>query len=352
MQQKTSVLIIDDSALMRQSLTVLLQRHPDIEVVGVAADPIIAWEKIKALKPHVLTLDVEMPRMDGLTFLEKLMQSHPMPVVMVSSLTSAGCETTLRALELGAVDFIPKPAVDLREHLDEIAEEVIAKILVARWARLFPGKARAQNGSRTALEARAGSGAAWLKTTERVIAVGASTGGTEALKEFLTVLPADAPGVVIVQHMPEKFTQSFAEHCDQRCTVRVKEAEDGDRVLPGHALIAPGNRHMALRRNGSQYLVQVYAGEPVNRHRPSVDVLFDSAAECAGRNAVGVIMTGMGADGARGLLRMRQEGARTIAQDEATCVVFGMPREAIALGAVEQVIPLPKIAPVALDLAR
>lgn len=351
MSRKIGVLIIDDSAVMRQALTALLQLHSAIEVLGVAADPIIAWEKIKALKPDVLTLDVEMPRMDGLTFLEKLMQSHPMPVLMVSSLTEAGCETTLRALELGAVDFITKPKVDLREHMDEIAQEIIAKVLVASSVRLFPRVGQEQSATTRAIEARTPSAAAAFRTTERVIAVGASTGGTVALKEFLAVLPADAPGVVIVQHMPEKFTHSFAQHCDRLCTVRVKEAEDGDRVLPGHALIAPGNHHMALRRSGARYFVQVYSGAPVNRHRPSVDVLFESTAECAGRNAVGVIMTGMGADGAQGLLRMREEGARTIAQDEATCVVFGMPKEAIALGAVEQVIPLPQIAPVALQMA-
>jgi two-component system chemotaxis response regulator CheB len=351
MGKKIRVLIVDDSALMRQVLTVLLQRDHQIEVVGTAADPFIAREKIKALNPDVLTLDVEMPRMDGLTFLEKLMRAHPMPVVMVSSLTEAGCETTLRALELGAVDFITKPRVDLLEHMDELAQEIIAKVLAASSARLFPRVGRAPSAIASAIEARPPSAAATFRTTERVIAVGASTGGTEALKEFLTVLPADAPGVIIVQHMPEKFTQSFAQHCDQICAVRVKEAEDGDRVLPGHVLIAPGNYHMALRRNGAQYFVHVYSGQPVNRHRPSVDVLFESAAECAGRNAVGVIMTGMGADGARGLLAMREAGARTIAQDEATSVVFGMPKEAIAIGAAEVVLPIGRIAQAVLEMA-
>lgn len=352
MDKKIRVLIVDDSALMRQMLTVLLQRDHQIEVVGVAADPFIAREKIKALNPDVLTLDVEMPRMDGLTFLEKLMRARPMPVVMVSSLTEAGCETTLRALEIGAVDFIAKPKVDLREHMNEIAQEIIAKVLAAAAARVMPRERREPAAINSGVVAYSPSPTAMLRTTDQVIAVGASTGGTEALKEFLQRMPADAPGIVIVQHMPEKFTRSFAERCDQLCTIRVKEAQDGDRMLAGHALIAPGNYHMALRRNGAQYFVKVCSGQPVNRHRPSVDVLFESAAECAGRNAVGVIMTGMGADGAKGLLRMKEAGARTIAQDEASCVVFGMPKEAIALGAADHVMPLPLIAYKALELAK
>jgi two-component system chemotaxis response regulator CheB len=351
MTKKIRVLIVDDSALMRQMLTVLLQRDHQIEVVGAAADPFIAREKIKALNPDVLTLDVEMPRMDGLTFLEKLMRARPMPVVMVSSLTEAGCETTLRALELGAVDFVLKPRIDVREHLDEIAQEVIGKVRAAASARIIPRSAREPSVVSPGAAARAPAPVAMIRTTDRVITVGASTGGTEALKDFLTMLPADAPGVIIVQHMPEKFTQSFAERCDQLCTIRVKEAKDGSRVLAGHALIAPGNYHMALRRNGAQYFAHVYSSPPVNRHRPSVDVLFESVAECAGRNAVGIIMTGMGADGARGLLAMREAGARTIAQDEATCVVFGMPKEAIAIGAAEVVLPIGRIAHAALEMA-
>ena len=351
MSKKIRVLVVDDSALMRQALTLLLQRDRQIEVVGTAADPFIAREKIKALGPDVLTLDVEMPRMDGLTFLEKLMQAHPMPVVMVSSLTEAGCETTLRALEMGAVDFITKPKVDLREHLEEIAQEVGAKIRTAAIARVTHRRSQEIRGAQGAAGSRPSARSAMIRTTDRVLAVGASTGGTEALREFLAMMPADAPGIVIVQHMPEKFTRSFAERCDQLSTIRVKEAEDGDRVLVGHALIAPGNYHMALRRNGAQYFVQVHSGPPVNRHRPSVDVLFDSVADWAGRNAVGVIMTGMGADGAKGLLAMRQVGARTIAQDEATSVVFGMPKEAIELGAAEAILPLPRIANAALEMA-
>jgi two-component system, chemotaxis family, protein-glutamate methylesterase/glutaminase len=352
MANKIRVLIVDDSALMRQALTALLQRDRQIEVVGVAADPIIAEERIKALAPDVLTLDVEMPRMDGLTFLEKLMRSHPMPVVMVSSLTEAGCETALRALELGAVDIITKPKVDLREHLDELAFEVGSKIKAAALARIRPPEVReASQSVGSGGGPRPAANAAMIKTTDRLIAVGASTGGTEALKDFLMAMPANTPGIVIVQHMPEKFTRSFAERCDQLCTIRVKEAEEGDRVLVGHALIAPGNFHMTVGRNGAQYYVTILSAAPVNRHRPSVDVLFDSVAESAGRNAVGVIMTGMGADGAQGLLRMRRAGARTIAQDESTCVVFGMPKEAIELGAAETVLPLPRIAGAALEMA-
>lgn len=352
MGDKIRVLIVDDSALMRQVITTILQRDRQIEVVGVASDPYIAREKIKALNPDVLTLDVEMPKMDGLSFLDKLMRGHPMPVVMLSSLTQTGCETTLRALELGAVDFIAKPTVDLREHMGDIAEEIIAKVRAASLARVLPRQTRESNGMNGAALLGKPAAKAMIKTTDRIVAVGASTGGTEALKEFLQQMPAHAPGIVIVQHMPEKFTKSFADRCNQICQIRVKEAQDGDRVLGGHAFIAPGNYHMALRRNGAQYFVNVYAGPPVNRHRPSVDVLFESTAECAGRNAVGVIMTGMGADGARGLLQMKQAGASTIAQDEATCVVFGMPKEAIALGAAEYVKPLPLIAHTALELAQ
>jgi two-component system chemotaxis response regulator CheB len=257
----------------------------------------------------------------------------------------------MRALELGAVEFITKPKVDVREHMDELAEEIIDKVRAAAAARILPrGRLEPRAVSRDAAP-RPMASASMIRTTDRIIAVGASTGGTEALKEFLMMLPAHTPGIVIVQHMPEKFTKSFAERCDQLCTIRVKEAQDGDRVLTGHALIAPGSFHMALRRNGAQYFVAVYSAPPVNRHRPSVDVLFDSVAECAGRNAVGVIMTGMGNDGAKGLLAMKQAGARTIAQDEATCVVFGMPREAIALGAADHVIGLPRIAHKVLELA-
>ena len=340
------VLIVDDSALMRQVLGTILARDPAIEVVGTAPDPYIAWDKIRRLKPDVLTLDVEMPRMDGVTFLEKLMRLHPMPVVMVSSLTDAGCATTLRALELGAVDFVTKPRIDLREHMPEVAAEVIEKIKAAALARV-----RKPLAARSVVPPR-GARPTALKTTQKIIAVGASTGGTEALKDFLVRLPADSPGVVVVQHMPEKFTRAFAERLDGLCTVRVKEAEENDRVLAGHVLIAPGNYHMRLFREGAAYLVRIGSDAPVNRHRPSVDVLFQSCAEAAALNAVGIIMTGMGQDGAHGLLDMRRAGARTLAQDEATSVVFGMPKVAIDLGAAERILPLGDLAGAALELVR
>jgi two-component system chemotaxis response regulator CheB len=275
------------------------------------------------------------------------MRAHPMPVVMVSSLTEAGCGTTLRALELGAVDFVTKPKLDLRERMAEVAREVIEKIKAAAAARVRRPEVRpAPAGPQ-----RRATGAL-IRSTDQVIAVGASTGGTEALKEFLTALPADCPGVVVVQHMPEKFTRAFADRLDGLCTVRVKEAEDRDRVLTGHVLIAPGGQHMRLVRAGGTYLVGLGSDPPVNQHRPSVDVLFDSCSETAGSNAVGVIMTGMGEDGARGLLAMRKAGARTLAQDEATCVVFGMPKAAIDLGGAERVLPLSRLADAALTLAR
>ncbi|TWU03156.1 Chemotaxis response regulator protein-glutamate methylesterase [Neorhodopirellula pilleata] len=296
-------------------LTEILSSDSELEVVGAAADPFIAREKIIALKPDVVTLDVEMPRMDGLTFLEKLMRSHPLPVLMVSSLTERGCETTLRALELGAIDFVTKPKVDMASGTVQLAEEMI-------------------------------------RSTDRVICIGASTGGTEAIAEVLDGFPADAPGTVIVQHMPGGFTKSFAKRLDGQCRIRVKEANDGDRILPGHALLASGGYHMAVIRSGASYCVRVGMGEPVNRHRPSVDVLFKSAAKYLGGNAVGVLLTGMGNDGAHGLLAMKQAGANTIAQDEATCVVFGMPREAIALGAAKEITPLNRIAHQALQSTR
>jgi two-component system chemotaxis response regulator CheB len=346
-ERKIRVLVVDDSALMRQVLSTLLTRDPSIEIVGTAADPYIARDKIRQLEPDVLTLDVEMPRMDGLSFLEKLMRARPMPVVMVSSLTEAGCDTTLRALELGAVDFVTKPKIDLREHMPEVAAEVIDKIKAAASARVRPAPRRigAAPPPKT-------PPSAVFRTTQQILAVGASTGGTEALRAFLGALPADCPGVVVVQHMPEKFTRAFADRLDGLCTVRVKEAADGDRVLAGHVLIACGNHHMRLVRDGAVYLVRLGTDPPVNRHRPSVDVLFHSCAEHAGANAVGVIMTGMGEDGARGLLAMRTAGARTLAQDEASCVVFGMPRAAIEVGAAERVLPLGRLADAALAAVR
>jgi two-component system chemotaxis response regulator CheB len=339
--KKKRVLIVDDSALMRQILQQILMSDPDLEVVGVASDPFIAREKIKALNPDVITLDVEMPRMDGLTFLEKLMKGHPMPVVMVSSLTETGCDTTLRALGLGAVDFITKPKLDVKTGTLDIAEEIVAKVKAAASARVMSPRAFASTTSSAAPV----SYLTQLKATHKVVAIGASTGGTEALKDLLEVLPADFPGIVIVQHMPEKFTAQFARRLDSVCKINVKEATDGDRVLPGHALLAPGGKHMLLVRRGAEYSVKITETEPVNRHRPSVDVLFDSVASQAGNNAVGVILTGMGNDGARGMLAMKNAGAFNVAQDEASCVVFGMPKEAIALGGAHEVHALSKIAP-------
>lgn len=343
---KLKVLIVDDSALVRQLLTEILARDPAIEVVGAASDPYMARDKILRLGPDVLTLDVEMPRMDGLTFLEKLMRAHPMPVVMVSSLTERGCETTLRALELGAVDFVTKPKIDVHTGTLDMAELIVAKVKAAARARV--GVTRKPGTPRQAV---AMSSEALIKSTYKVIAIGASTGGTEALKEVLEPLPPDSPGIVMVQHMPEKFTASFAARLNSLSRIRVSEARDGDRILPGHALLAPGNFHMEVVRSGADYRVRVFQDPPVNHHRPSVDVLFRSCARFVGANAVAAILTGMGDDGARGMFAMRQAGARTVAQDEATCVVFGMPREAIALGGAEEVAPLERIPSILMRMA-
>lgn len=346
---KIRVLTVDDSALMRQVLAILLSKDPSIEVIGSAPDPYIAREKIKALNPDVLTLDVEMPKMDGLTFLEKLMRGHPMPVVMVSSLTEAGCQTTLRALELGAVDFITKPKIDLREGMEEVAQDLIEKVKAAAVAKVKCSELRVSgSGSNSKLETRNSKpgppSAAMIKTTDTIIAIGSSTGGTEAVKDILETLPPNTPPIVITQHMPERFTKTWADRLNGLCRISVKEAQDGDSVLPGHALVAPGNYHMTLVRSGARYTVHINQEPPVNRHRPSVDVMFESVARYAGANAVGVILTGMGGDGAKGLLAMKQAGASTIAQDEASCVVFGMPKEAIKLGAADRVLPLGDIA--------
>jgi len=341
---KIRVLIVDDSAVMRRLLTDGLSRAPGVEVVGAAADPYIARDKIQRLRPDVLTLDVEMPRMDGLTFLAKLMRTTPMPVVMVSSGSPDIRAVTLRALELGAVNFVLKPQVDVLGGMADTLPEIIEKVREAAQAR--PRVVRASSvppAPRPRLTAPAGSKA--------LVAMGASTGGTEAIRALLAELPSDSPGTVIVQHMPEHFTRTFAERCDQLSVVKVKEAEDGDEVLPGHALIAAGNYHMRVVRAGQGYRVRLDQAEAVNRHRPSVDVLFHSVAEVAGANAVGVLLTGMGADGARGLAALRGAGARTIAEDESSCVVFGMPRAAIALGAAEYVLPLSEIGGAILALA-
>ena len=357
---KIRVLTVDDSALMRQVLATLLSHDSEIEVVGSAPDPYIAREKIKALNPDVLTLDVEMPKMDGLTFLEKLMRGHPMPVVMVSSLTESGCQTTLKALELGAVDFITKPKIDLREGMEEVAQDLIAKIKAAAHANVKrePHLVKRSPSSDAVASGPAHSNSrftngrpssAMIKTTDTIIAIGSSTGGTEAVKDILVALPPNTPPVLITQHMPERFTKTWADRMNGLCRISVKEAEDGDSVLPGHALIAPGSYHMILVRSGARYTVRINQDPPVNRHRPSVDVMFDSVAKYAGANSVGVILTGMGGDGAKGLLAMKQAGASTIAQDEASCVVFGMPKEAIKLGCVDKVLPLGDIAAAVLD---
>lgn len=335
--EKVRVLTVDDSALMRQVLATLLSKDPGIEFIGSAPDPFIAREKIKALNPDVITLDVEMPKMDGLTFLEKLMKGHPMPVVMVSSLTEAGCQTTLRALELGAVDFITKPKIDLREGMEEVAQDLIAKVKAAAQAKVR------DKGGGSGVALPLSSGAAMIKTTDTIIAIGSSTGGTEAVKDVLMALPPNTPPILITQHMPERFTKMWADRMNSLCRISVKEAEDGDSVLPGHALVAPGSYHMTLVRSGARYTVRINQDPLVNRHRPSVDVMFDSVARYAGANTIGVILTGMGGDGAKGMLGMKQAGAYTIAQDEASCVVFGMPKEAIKLGGVDKILPLAEI---------
>ncbi|MCE8053769.1 chemotaxis response regulator protein-glutamate methylesterase [Halomonas daqingensis] len=332
---RIKVLCVDDSALIRDLLSEIINSQPDMEVVAVAPDPLVARDLIKQHNPDVLTLDVEMPRMDGLDFLERLMRLRPMPVLMVSSLTQAGSEITLRALELGALDFVAKPSLGIRSGMLEYANDIAEKIRAAAKSR--PRQARpAQAAPRPALKAP-------LVSSEKLIIIGASTGGTEAIRAVLEPLPANSPAILITQHMPGGFTRSFAERLNRLCNITVKEASDGERVLPGHAYIAPGDAHLKLARSGANYVARLDDGPPVNRHRPSVDVLFHSAANQAGRNAIGVILTGMGKDGAAGLLEMRQAGSATLAQDEASCVVFGMPREAIALGGAVEVVGLDEI---------
>jgi two-component system chemotaxis response regulator CheB len=347
--KKISVLVIDDSALVRQTLCDILNSDPEIVVIGSAADPILAAERMRTVIPDVITLDVEMPRMDGLTFLQKLMSQHPIPVVMCSSLTERGNETALKALEYGAVDIITKPKMGTKQFIEESRIRICDAVKGAAAARMGP--LRAMNTMKEVSPKYTAdvimekpNTKAMIQTTEKVVVVGASTGGTEALRVFLEMLPPDTPGIVIVQHMPENFTAAFAKRLDSLCRVTVKEAQDNDTVVRGRALIAPGNHHMLLKRSGARYYVEIKDGPLVSRHRPSVDVLFRSAARYAGKNAVGVIMTGMGDDGAHGMKEMFDGGAVTIAQDEATCVVYGMPHEAVKLGGVNKIMPLQNIA--------
>lgn len=343
--RKIKVLVIDDSALIRGVMKEIIDREKDMECVGAAPDPLVAREMIKTFNPDVLTLDVEMPKMDGLEFLERLMRLRPMPVVMVSTLTEQGSNITFRALELGAVDFIAKPKMDIARGMEEYARDITDKIRAAAQSRVRKTTAAASLvQERFTADAILPSVAGRFSSTEKLIIIGASTGGTEAIKEVLTRLPADVPGILVTQHMPESFTRSFADRLNSLCKISVKEAEHNERILPGHAYIAPGHSHLLLKRSGANYMTELNQGPPVNRHRPSVDVLFRSAANVAGANALGIILTGMGKDGAQGLLEMRQAGSHTIAQDEASCVVFGMPREAIAAGGACEVLPLQNIA--------
>ncbi len=347
MTRKFRVLVVDDSAVVRQAFRDILSSDPQIELMGVAADPYVAAELIKKEIPDVITLDVEMPRMDGITFLQKIMSQNPIPVLMCSSLTEKGSETAFRALEYGAVDIVLKPRLGVKQFLEEskvLLCDAVKAAAMAKVRRISPGAGEVPPKLTADAVIARPSGKAMIRTTEKVVAVGASTGGTEALRTFLEAMPPDAPGIVIVQHMPEYFTRSFAARMDGLCRISVKEAENNDTVIRGRALIAPGNAHVLLKRSGARYYVEVKDGPLVSRHRPSVDVLFRSAARYAGKNAVGVIMTGMGDDGAKGLLEMKEAGALTIGQDEQSCVVYGMPKEAVRLGAVSRVLPLSSIA--------
>ena len=347
---KIKVLIVDDSALVRQTLVSILESDPQIEIVGVAADPYIAVDKIKECVPDVITLDIEMPRMDGLTFLKKLMSQHPIPVVVISTLTEKGTDSALLALEYGAVEVLAKPKVNTKILLEQSKIELCDKVKAAALSnvkrRTFSARTvSSEVAPKLSADAVIGkrTSTSMIQTTETVIAVGASTGGTEALRVFLEGFPADCPGIVIVQHMPEMFTKQFAQRLNTLCKVTVKEAENGDKVLRGHVLLSPGGKHMMLKRSGAIYHVEIVDGPLVNRHKPSVDVLFRSVARYAGKNVIGVILTGMGDDGAKGMLEMKEGGAHTIAQDEASCVVFGMPKEAIKLGGADKVMPLIEI---------
>ena len=342
------VLIVDDSAVVRQVLTANLSQDPAINVIGAVADPVFAMVRMQMQWPDVIVLDVEMPRMDGITFLKKLMAERPTPVVICSTLTEKGAETTMQALAAGAVSIVTKPKVGLKQFLQDDSESLVVAVKAAARANL---RRLAAAPAAVPVQAKLSADAilpanfhAMAETTDRVVAIGTSTGGTQALEVILTALPRVCPGIVIVQHMPEKFTGAFAARLNNLCRLEVREAVNGDRVLPGRALIAPGGRHMLLKRSGAQYYVEIVDGPPVSRHRPSVDVLFRSVAKCAGKNALGIIMTGMGDDGAKGLKEMHDMGARTVGQDEDSCVVYGMPKEAVKLGAVDKELPLGRIA--------
>ena len=342
---KTRVVVVDDSALVRSLLAEIINRQPDMCCVGAASDPLVAREMIRNLNPDVITLDIEMPRMDGIDFLGRLMRLRPMPVVMVSTLTQRGAEATLRALELGAVDFVAKPGLGVADGLRQLGDDITDKIRSAAQAhvRRHVSPATEAAASRHPQRPAADTSIGRL-STEKIIFIGASTGGTEATREVLVQLPADSPAVMITQHMPAGFTRSYAARLDGQCKIRVAEANDGERILPGHAYIAPGGLHMRVERSGANYIARVVDGVPVNRHRPSVEVLFQSAARVVGPNALGVMLTGMGADGALAMREMRDAGSWNVAQDEASCVVFGMPREAVKHGAVHEVLPVTQIA--------
>jgi len=342
---KTTVVVVDDSALVRSILSEIINRQPDMECIGAASDPLVAREMIRNLNPDVITLDVEMPKMDGIDFLSRLMRLRPMPVVMVSTLTERGAEVTLKALELGAVDFVAKPKIGVADGIRQLAQDITDKIRIAAKAHIrrqhVPAPAAPGDAPAAAPRPIASLG---RLSTEKIVFIGASTGGTEATKDVLINLPADAPAVVITQHMPPGFTRSYAARLDGLCKIRVKEAQDGERILPGHGYIAPGGMHLSVERSGANYIARVQDGEPVNRHKPSVEVLFNSAARVVGPNALGIMLTGMGGDGARAMKAMKDAGSYNFVQDEASCVVFGMPREAINAGAADEILPLGQIA--------
>ena len=351
MSTKIRVVVVDDSALVRGLLTEIIDRQPDMCCVGAAADPLLAREMIRNLNPDVITLDIEMPRMDGIDFLSRLMRLRPMPVVMVSTLTERGADVTLKALELGAVDFVAKPKIGVADGLRQLGADITDKIRTAAKARVHRLAAPAA-GPDAAPAKPVTMASLGRLSTEKIIFIGASTGGTEATREVLVNLPADCPAVMITQHMPPGFTKSYAARLNSLCRIRVAEASDGERVLPGHAYIAPGGFHLSVERSGANYIARVQDGEPVNRHKPSVEVLFESAARVVGRNALAVMLTGMGADGAKAMRTMRDAGSHNLVQDENSCVVFGMPREAIAHGAAHEVLPLTQIAPRLIEWLR